>query len=56
MKVNEIKDGQQLPNMSTYEFDSDNFQAQEETRSSSSVEVQGKLQCNIVVFSYCMYF
>ena len=43
MQVNEIKDGQQLPDDSKYDFDSDNDQAHEEACSSSSVEVQGKL-------------
>ena len=49
MQVNEIKNGQLLPDDSKYDFGSDIDQAHEEACSSSSVEVQGKL--NKILFN-----
>jgi hypothetical protein len=43
MQMNEIKDGQQLPDDSKYNFDSAIDPARSKHASSSSVEVQGKL-------------
>ena len=57
MQVNEIKNGQLLPDDSKYDFGSDIDQAHEEACSSSSVEVQGKLNkilSNSLISSYYM--